>query len=74
VYVVLITFYIQILANRPVQHAQKENDTTQQQTRPVGNSRSGIPGNWGSLNSRSGIPGNFKNFRFVFVKKFCAKF
>jgi len=26
-----IAFYTQILANRPVQHAQKENDTTQQQ-------------------------------------------
>ena len=32
----------------------------------VGNSESGIPGNWNSLNSRLGIPENFK--------RFCAKF
>jgi len=29
-------------------------------SKAIGNSGSGIRGNWGSLNSRSGIPGNFK--------------
>jgi len=38
----------------------------------IRNSRSGIPGNWGSLSSQSGIPGNFKSFWFF--KNFCAKF
>jgi len=42
------------------------------QAKAIGNCRSGIPDNWGSLNSRSGIPGNFKSFWFV--KKFAHNF
>jgi len=46
--------------------------TVSEKSKAIGNSRSGIPGNWGSLNSRSEIPGNFKSLWFV--KKYCAKF
>jgi len=41
------------------------------QIKAIGSSRSGIPGNWGSVSSRSGIPGNFKSFWFV--KKLLCK-
>jgi len=42
------------------------------QDKVIGNSRSGISGNWGSLDSQLGIPRHFKSFWVV--KKFCANF